>query len=369
MKIGVPKEIKPQENRVGLTPAGVHSLVAAGHEVLVQKSAGAAVGFADDAYTAAGATMVGTAKEAFGAPLVVKVKEPQPDEFGYLVSGQTLFTYLHLAPDPAQAEALLRSNVTGVAYETVTDASGALPLLVPMSEVAGRLAAQVGATALQMPNGGRGVLMGGVPGVEPARVTVLGGGIVGVEAARMCLGMGADVTLLDINLAKLRELDAVFGPRLKTRYSEPSAISELLAQSDLVVGAVLIPGHSAPKLVRREHLASMANGTVLVDVAIDQGGCFETSRPTTHAEPTYVVDGVVHYCVANMPSACARTATLALTNATLPYVHLLAEYGLAEACQRDAGLLNGINVMAGKVTHPEVAESLGLAYANPAELL
>lgn len=369
MKIGVPKEIKPQEHRVGLTPAGVHSLVQDGHDILIQSGAGEAIGFSDADYEQAGARTVPTAEEAFEAALVVKVKEPQEAEFAFLRPEQILFTYLHLAPDRKQANALLASGVTGIAYETVTDAHGRLPLLTPMSEVAGRLAAQVGATSLQMINGGRGVLLGGVAGVERARVTVLGGGVVGVEAARMCLGMGADVTLLDINLDKLRELDALYGPAMKTRYSEPAAIAELLAVSDVVVGAVLIPGHTAPKLVRREHLASMKRGAVLVDVAIDQGGCFETSRPTTHAEPTYLDEGVVHYCVANMPSACARTATLALTNATLPYVRLLAGQPLRAACEKQPGLLHGLNVFDGHVTHPEVARSLGLDLAEPGALL
>lgn len=368
MKIGVPKEIKPQETRVGMTPAGVVSLVEQGHEILIQSGAGQAVGFDDIDYQQVGATLVASAEEAYQCPMVVKVKEPQSDEYPLLSAGQILFTYLHLAPDPAQANALLQAGVTGIAYETIMDAAGQLPLLLPMSEVAGRLAAQAGATALQLPNGGRGVLLGGVPGVEPANVVVIGGGVVGVEAARMCLGMGANVTLLDINLSRLRELDMYFGPALKTRYSDAAALAELLKSADLVVGAVLIPGRTAPKLIRREHLQAMKPGAVIVDVAIDQGGCVETARPTTHAEPTYVEEGVVHYCVANMPSACARTATQALTNATLPYVHKLAD-DMKAAFASDAGLLAGLNTFAGKVTHLQVAESLGKEYQQPERLL
>lgn len=368
MKIGVPKEIKPQENRVGMTPSGVYALHAQGHRVEVQTGAGNAVGFSDEDYRKSGASIVDSAEAAFQNDMVVKVKEPQEVEFPLLRKDQVIFTYLHLAPDPKQAQALLESEVSAIAYETVTDAHGGLPLLLPMSEVAGRIAAQAGATALQLPNGGRGVLLGGVPGVEPANVVVIGGGIVGVEAARMCMGLGAQVTLLDISLERLRQLDIQFGPSLRTRYSEPAAVSELLAQADLVIGAVLIPGHTAPKLVTREHLKTMKPGSVIVDVAIDQGGCTETSRPTTHANPTYVEEGVVHYCVANMPSACARTATMALTNATLPCVQSLANNGLETALKADAGFMSGLNTFKGKVTHQQVAASLNLEFVEPEEL-
>ncbi len=362
MKIGIPKETKAQENRVALTPSGVTELVNQGHELLVQRGAGTVLGYTDDMYLAAGAALVSSAAEAFNAELVIKVKEPLTEEFQFLRKEQILFTYLHLAAAENLIHELLKKDITAIAYETVTDSEGDLPLLVPMSEVAGRLAAQAGATSLHMINGGRGVLMGGVPGVEPARVLVVGGGIVGTQAAKMALGLGADVTLLDINLKRLRQLDDLYGPRLKTRYSDASTLAQLAAEADVVIAAVLLPGRSAPKLITRQIIKSMREGSVLVDVAIDQGGCAETSRPTTHANPTYIVDGVVHYCVANIPSACARTATQALSNATLPYAAKIAAHGYQRAMRIDKGLMDGLNTCQGKITHLAVAESLGLNY-------
>jgi len=361
MRIGCPKEIKAQEFRVGMTPTTCREAIAHGHEVSVQAGAGLGAGFPDEMYAAIGARVVPTAEAIFEtADLIVKVKEPQPAERARLREGQVLFTYLHLAPDPAQTRDLMASGVTAIAYETVTDAQGGLPLLAPMSEVAGRLAPQVGAWALQKANGGRGVLMGGVPGVGPAEVTIIGGGNVGTHAARIAAGMGADVTVLDRSLARLKYLDDVFGGRFKTRYASAAATEDLVAGSDLVVGAVLIPGAAAPKLVRRAQLAAMKPGAVLVDVAIDQGGCFETSRPTTHEDPIFEVDGIVHYCVANMPGAVARTATIALTNATMPYMLALADKGWTEACRADPHLANGLNVHAGKLTYYAVGEALGI---------
>lgn len=367
MKIGVPKEIKDHEFRVGVTPAGVHALAAAGHEVLVQSGAGAAIGFSDADYIAAGAKIVATPADVYACSMVVKVKEPQPSEFPLLREGQLLFTYLHLAPDPEQTKHLLQQKVIGIAYETVTDAHGHLPLLIPMSEVAGRIAIQAGATGLQMINGGRGVLLGGVPGVARGRVVIIGGGVVGTEAAKMALGLGADVTVLDRSLQRLRQLDDLFGPALKTRFSEPHALEELVPQADLVIGSVLIPGAAAPKLVSRALVKKMQRGAVIVDVAIDQGGCVETSRPTSHSSPMYIEEGVVHYCVTNMPGACARTATMALTNATLPYALQLAAEG-EKALLNNAGLRNGLNVYQGQVTNRAVAEALGYAH-TPAEQL
>lgn len=368
MKIGVPKEIKDHEFRVGVTPAGVHALVAAGHEVLVQSQAGEAIGFSDGHYGAAGAKIVAAPADVYACPMVVKVKEPQPSELPLLREGQLLFTYLHLAPDPEQTRHLLQQKVVGVAYETVTDANGHLPLLVPMSEVAGRIAIQAGATGLQMINGGRGVLLGGVPGVARGRVVIIGGGVVGTEAAKMALGLGADVTVLDRSLQRLRQLDDLFGPALKTRFSEPHALDELLPQTDLLVGAVLIPGAAAPKLVSRSLVKKMQKGAVIVDVAIDQGGCVETSRPTSHSSPMYVEEGVVHYCVTNMPGACARTATMALTNATLPYALQLAAEG-EQALVNNPGLRNGLNLYKGRVTNRAVAEALNYSYTPADELL
>jgi alanine dehydrogenase len=358
MLIGVPKEIKDHEYRVGITPAGVRALTDAGHEVRVETRAGERIGFGDELYLAAGARIAGTASEAYACPLVVKVKEPQAGEIPLLREGQVLFTYLHLAADPALTRRLLESRIVAIAYETVTDAAGALPLLTPMSEMAGRIAIQAGATALQLANGGRGVLLGGVPGVAPGKVLILGAGTVGTHAARMALGLGADVTLMDISLPRLRHLDDIFGARLKTRYSEAHAIEELVREADLVVGSVLLPGKRAPKLISRALVKQMKPGSVLVDVAIDQGGCAETSRPTTHSSPTYLEEGVVHYCVANMPAACARTATQALTNATLPCVLALAGKGWKEALKADAGLRNGLNLHLGQVTHAGLAADL-----------
>ncbi len=369
MRIGVPKEVKDHEYRVGITPAGAKALLDAGHEVWVQRGAGAAIGFDDAMYEAAGAVVVDSAEAVYGCPMVVKVKEPQPSEFSLLFEGQLLFTYLHLAPDPEQTRQLLAKKVVAIAYETVTDEQGGLPLLVPMSEVAGRIAIQAGAAALQMASGGRGVLLGGVPGVSPGRVVVIGGGVVGTEAAKMALGLGADVTILDTSLARLRGLDDLFGPALKTRYSEAHALAELVAQADLLIGAVLLPGRAAPKLVSREMIKTMKPGAVVVDVAIDQGGCIETSRPTSHSAPLFVDEGVVHYCVTNMPGACARTATQALTNATLPFVLQLANLGYEEALRRSAALRDGLNLYFGEVTQAAVAQSLGYRYRPPAELL
>ncbi len=360
MLIGVPTEIKTHEYRVGMTPAAVREAVAHGHEVVVQAGAGVGSGFEDAAYIAAGATTAPDAAAVFAAAdMIVKVKEPQPVECRMLREGQVLFTYLHLAPDPEQTRLLQESGCTAIAYETVTDRNGRLPLLAPMSEIAGRMAAQVGAAALEKAHGGRGVLLGGVPGVAPASVMVLGGGVVGVNAARMALGMGADVTILDTSIDRLRQLDELFGPRLKTRMATLDATEELAVSSDLVVGAVLIPGAAAPKLIRRDQLSSMRPGAVMVDVAIDQGGCFETSRATTHDAPTYEVDGVVHYCVANMPGAVARTSTQALGNATLPFTIALADKGWKTALADDAHLRAGLNVHAGKITCAAVAEALG----------
>jgi alanine dehydrogenase len=363
MKIGVPKEIKIHEYRVGLVPAGVRELVDSGHQVLVQSGAGAGIGFEDSHYQAAGASVARRAKEIFEASdLIVKVKEPQLPECKLLSKGQTLFTYLHLAADRRQAQALIASGATAIAYETVTASDGSLPLLTPMSEVAGRMSMQVGANCLQKANGGFGVLLGGVPGVEPARVVILGGGVSGTHAAEMAVGLRADVTVVDRSVKRLRELSSIFGSRLKTVYSTAQAIDELVRNADLVIGAVLIAGAAAPKLVTRAMVKRMKPGAVLVDIAIDQGGCFETSRPTTHAKPTYVLDGVIHYCVTNMPGAVPRTSTFALTNATLPYVKALADHGWRKALANDSGLAHGLNVHAGHLTHKAVASALELDY-------
>ena len=361
MIVGVPKETKVHEYRVGLTPQSVRELVARGHEVRVETRAGAAIDFDDEAYRAAGATIVATAEEVFAAAaLIVKVKEPQEAERRRLREGQVLFTYLHLAPDPGQAKDLLASRAICIAYETVTSSTGSLPLLAPMSEVAGRMSIQAGASALEKSRGGRGVLLSGVPGVAPAKVVILGGGVVGVNAAQMAAGLGADVTVLDRSLETLRRIDARFGAAVKTLYSTDSTVEAEVLQADLVIGAVLVPGAAAPKLISRSLLARMKRGAVLVDVAIDQGGCFETSRPTTHDAPTYEVDGVIHYCVANMPGAVARTSTIALNNATLPFVLALADKGWKRALRDDAHLANGLNIARGHVTHRAVAEALGL---------
>jgi alanine dehydrogenase len=363
MLIGVPKEIKNHEYRVGLTPTSVREVVAHGHKVIVETNAGAGIGCADEDYVAAGAEIVGSASEIFAtAEMVVKVKEPQKVEYEQLREGQLLFTYLHLAPDPAQTEGLVKSGVTAIAYETVTDKNGGLPLLAPMSEVAGRMAPQVGAAALQKANGGRGMLLGGVPGVAPAKVVVIGGGVVGTNAARIAAGMGADVTILDKNVKRLTYLDDLYGPRIKTQYATIDDTEALVYDADMVVGAVLIPGAAAPKLIKKEQLSKMKSGSVIVDVAIDQGGCFETSKATTHADPTYIVDDVVHYCVANMPGAVARTSTFALNNATLPFTLALADKGWKKACQDDAHLAAGLNVHNGRVTYEAVAKALDYDY-------
>ena len=360
------REIKPQEYRVGLTPHAAREAVAHGHEVTLESGAGAGAGFDDDAYREAGARIVQQAEEVFArADMIVKVKEPQPAERAMLREGQILFTYLHLAPDPAQTRDLMESGATCIAYETVTDRMGGLPLLAPMSEVAGRLAPQVGAWTLQKANGGRGVLMGGVPGVGPARVVVIGGGVVGTHAARIAAGMGAEVTVLDTSIDRLRHLDETFGGLFRTRYASRGNTADLAAEADMIVGAVLIPGAAAPKLISRAQLAEMKPGAALVDVAIDQGGCFETSRATTHEYPVFEVDGIMHYCVANMPGAVARTATLALGNATLPHMLALADKGWRQACEDDPHLLNGLNVHAGKLTCYAVGKALGIDVLSP----
>ncbi len=370
MLIGVPKEIKNHEYRVGLTPAGARELIAHGHQVLVERGAGAGIGLDDASYLAAGAAIAADAAEVFAAAeLIVKVKEPQPQECRRLRRGQTLFTYLHLAPDPQQAQLLLASGATCIAYETVTDDHGGLPLLTPMSEVAGRMAVQEGAHCLQKAQGGSGVLLGGVPGVIPGHVSVIGGGVVGLNAARIAMGMGAEVTILDRSLARLKQIDDLYGERLNTLYSSADAIEQQLKLADLVIGAVLVPGAAAPRLVTRPMLQLMKPGSVLVDVAIDQGGCFETSRPTTHEAPTYSVDGIIHYCVANMPGGVARTATFALTNATLPFALALADKGSARALREDPHLLNGLNIHAGQITHAAVASALEHAYVPARDAL
>ncbi len=369
MRVGCPKEIKNHEYRVGLTPGSVREYVAHGHEVLVESGAGAGIGADDGAYRAAGAGIARTAEEVFArCDMIVKVKEPQPNEWVQLRSGQILYTYLHLAPDPEQTRGLLASGVTAIAYETVTDERGGLPLLAPMSEVAGRLSIQAGATALQKANGGRGVLLGGVPGVLPGKVAVIGGGVVGLHAAKMAIGLGADVTIIDRSISRLRQLDDIFNGRVHTRYSTVEALEEECFSADLVIGAVLIPGAAAPKLVTREMLSGIKKGAVLVDVAIDQGGCFETSHPTTHAEPTYEVDGIIHYCVANMPGAVPVTSAHALNNATLHHGLQIADKGL-KALVDDPHLRNGLNIHKGRITNRAVAEALGYEVAEPKAVL
>ena len=363
MLIGIPKEIKNHEYRVGLTPSSVREATAHGHDVIIETNAGAGIGCSNDDYVAAGAKIVDTAAEIFAkSEMIVKVKEPQKVEYEQLREGQLLFTYLHLAPDPEQTEGLIKSGVTAIAYETVTDKNGGLPLLAPMSEVAGRMAPQVGAAALQKANGGRGMLLGGVPGVAPAKVVVIGGGVVGTNAARIAAGMGADVIILDKNVKRLTYIDDVFGPRIKTQYATIDDTEALVYDADMVVGAVLIPGAAAPKLIHKNQLSKMKPGSVIVDVAIDQGGCFETSKATTHADPTYIVDDVVHYCVANMPGAVARTSTFALNNATLPFTLALADKGWKKACQEDPHLAAGLNVHEGRITYEAVARDLGYDY-------
>ena len=370
MKIGCPKEIKPQEFRVGMTPNAAHEAVANGHEVVIETNAGNGACFADADYVAAGAKILGTAKEVFAAAeMIVKVKEPQAVERKMLREGQILFTYLHLAPDPDQTTDLLASGATCIAYETVTDRNGGLPLLAPMSEVAGRLAPQVGAWTLQKANGGRGVLMGGVPGVGPARVLVIGGGVVGTHAAKVAAGMGADVTVLDRSIPRLRYLDDVFGGTFKNSYASAGNTIDYARQADMIIGAVLVPGAAAPKLISRAQLKELKPGAALVDVAIDQGGCFETSKATTHQDPVYEVDGIMHYCVANMPGAVARTSTLALGNATMPFMLALANKGWKKACADDEHLLRGLNVHAGQLTYAAVGEALGLPVTDPSSLV
>jgi alanine dehydrogenase len=370
MRIGVPTEIKSDEYRVAVTPAGVRELSEHGHDVLVQTGAGEGSAIADADYEAQGATLVPDAAAVFeAAEMILHVKELQPSEIEMLRPGQLLFTYLHLAPDPEQTRGLCGSGVTAIAYETVEDAHGRLPLLAPMSEVAGKIATQAGAFMLEKPMGGRGILLGGVPGVAAANVMVIGGGVVGMNAAFIAIGMEADVFVFDRSIDRLRELEVDFGGRCSTVYSTTLAIEQMLPTADLVIGAVLVHGARAPYVIRREQLALMKPGAVLVDVAIDQGGCFETSRPTTHRDPTFEVDGITHYCVANMPGAVPITSTHALTNATLPYALALADHGVAEAIRRDPGLRPGVNVAGGKVTHPAVAEGVGMEYVAVEEAL
>ena len=370
MRIGVPKEIKTHEYRVGLIPASVREAVHHGHAVTVETGCGHAIGLDDDDYRAAGATVLGSAPEVFAAAdLVVKVKEPQPAEFDLLRDGQVLFTYLHLAPDPAQAQALVERGVTAIAYETVTDRWGGLPLLAPMSEVAGRMSIQAGAHCLEMEQGGCGQLLGGVPGVPAAKVVILGGGVVGTNAARMAMGLEAHVIVLDRNLKRLYDLDLQFGSKLHTVFSTVDAVESHVLSADLVIGAVLLPGAAAPRLVTRDMVKAMKRGSVIVDVSIDQGGCTETSRPTTHARPTYVEEGVVHYCVTNMPGAVARTSTFALNNATLPFVLAIADRGARGAMLDDPHLLAGLNVHAGRITYEAVARHLNLDYVPAADAL
>ncbi|MDX1555433.1 MAG: alanine dehydrogenase [Xanthomonadales bacterium] len=370
MKIGVPREIKNHEYRVGLVPASVRELTSRGHQVFVEEDAGAGIGFSDEDYTAVGATILADAEAVFEtAEMIVKVKEPQAVERAMLEDHHTLFTYLHLAPDRPQCEDLIKSGATCIAYETVTDSKGRLPLLAPMSEVAGRLSIQAGAWCLEKARGGSGKLLGGVPGVAPAKVMIIGGGVVGFNACQMAVGLGARVVVLDRNMDVMRHLDAVFESRIETAFSSADAIDHHIEAADLVIGGVLIPGAAAPKLVTRDHLSVMAKGSVLVDVAIDQGGCFETSRPTTHAEPTYIVDDIVHYCVANMPGAVPRTSTFALNNVTLPFVLALADKGAKQAMLDDPHLLEGLNVHRGQVTYDDVASHLGYEYVPPREAL
>ncbi|WP_309602730.1 alanine dehydrogenase [Sphingomonas sp.] len=363
MRVGVPKEIKNHEYRVGMTPASVAELVACGHEVLVETKAGMGIDFSDKAYEKVGATILPTAADVFDqAEMIIKVKEPQPVEIAMLRPHHLLFTYLHLAPDPDQAKGLMESGATCIAYETVTSRSGALPLLKPMSEVAGRMSVQVGAHYLEKEQGGRGVLLGGVPGVAPAKVAILGGGVAGINAAQIATGQRADVTIYDINNDRLAELDMHFGTTIKTAFASKAAIAQAIQEAELVIGAVLVPGAAAPKLVSREQLKTMKRGSVLVDIAIDQGGCFETSKATTHDDPVYTIDGVIHYCVANMPGAVARTSTFALNNATLPFALKLANLGAKKAMAEDPHLAAGLNVSGGKIRNEPVAEALGLAY-------
>ncbi|MFP7674325.1 alanine dehydrogenase [Marivita sp. S0852] len=366
MKIGCPTEIKPQEFRVGLTPGAAQEAIAHGHDVLIQAGAGVEAGFEDAAYQSVGASIAESAEDIYDrSDMIVKVKEPQATERKMLNEGQVLFAYLHLAPDPEQTKDLMASGCTAIAYETVTDANGGLPLLAPMSEVAGKLAPQMGAWALQKANGGRGVLVGGVPGVNPAQIVVIGGGVVGTHAARVAAGMGARVTVLDRSLPRMRYLDDNFGNSFRTLYASQANVADLITQADMVVGAVLIPGAEAPTLISKADLATMKPGAVLVDVAIDQGGCFETSKATTHEDPIYEVDGIMHYCVANMPGAVARTSTIALGHATMPFMLAIADKGWKQACEDDPHLLNGLNIHAGKLTYFAVGKALGLDVTSP----
>ena len=370
MLVGVPKEVKTHEYRVGLVPGNVRELVHHGHKVVVETGAGGGIGFDDADYVKAGATVLPNAAAVFAAAdMIVKVKEPQPAEIAMLRPNQVLFTYLHLAADKAQTEGLMKSGATCIAYETVTDPFGGLPLLAPMSEVAGRMSVQVGAHCLEKEQGGLGVLLGGVPGVAAAKVVIIGGGVSGTNAARMAMGMEAHVIVIDKSLQRLKELDMQFGAQLHTRFSTVATIEQEVAQADLVIGAVLVPGAAAPKLVSRQMVKGMKKGSVIVDIAIDQGGCFETSRPTSHANPTYVDEGVIHYCVTNMPGAVARTSTFALNNATLPFVVALANKGWKDACRANVHLARGLNVHAGKVTYAAVAQDLNLAYAATERVL
>ncbi|KQW91624.1 alanine dehydrogenase [Massilia sp. Root418] len=370
MLVGVPKEIKNQESRVGLTPASVKELVLRGHQVLVQKNAGAAIGLTDAMYEGSGASIIDTAAEIFArAEMIVKVKEPQPQECAMLREGQILYTYLHLAPDPEQTRALVRSGAVCIAYETITGANGGLPLLAPMSEVAGRMSIQAGAAHLEKSKGGMGLLLGGVPGVAPGHVAIIGAGVVGTNALQIAVGMGARVTVLDKSVDRLRQLDLVFGNRVSTLYSNAHTIEEAVLDADLVIGGVLVPGAAAPKLVTKDMIARMKKGAVVVDVAIDQGGCFETSHATTHEQPTFIVDGVVHYCVANMPGAVARTSTFALNNATIGHAVALADKGWKRAMQANPHLKNGLNVCQGHVTYEAVAHGLGYPYISADSLL
>src|SRR5215207_1538878 len=363
MRIGVPKEVKPDEYRIAMMPVGVEVLTKNGHQVLVEQNAGAASGFPDEDYLRAGATMMPNARELFDkAEMIVKVKEPQPQEIAMFRPGQVVFTYFHLAADKELTQACMESEIVAIAYETITDKKGTLPLLTPMSEIAGKMSIQEGAKYLEKPMMGRGILLGGVPGVAPAHVVVLGGGIVGTNAAKVAAGLGANVVIMDINLDRLRYLDDVMPANVHTVFSDPHTVRDHLLQADLVVGAVLIPGATAPRLVTREDLKAMKNGSVIVDVAIDQGGCIETSRPTTHQQPTYVVENVVHYCVTNMPGAVGRTSTIALCNATLPYATRLANKGYQQAASDDPGLAEGVEMVDGRVTHQAVAEAVGLPY-------
>ena len=370
MKVGVPKEIKVLEYRVGMIPSGVKELVDEGHEVFVETNAGMGIGMTDQDYIDAGASILSTPKEVFDiSELIIKVKEPQLNECEMLKTGQVLFTYLHLAADPEQAAALVKSGVTAIAYETVTADNGSLPLLTPMSAVAGRLSIQAGAYALQKANGGRGVLLGGVPGVKAGQVLIIGGGVSGAHAAEMAVGLGAQVTILDLSSDRLKELSNKFGDKVSTRVSSKQLINELVIESDLVIGAVLVAGAAAPKLVTKKHVKQMRPGSVMVDISIDQGGCFETSKPTTHAEPTYIVDDVVHYCVTNMPGAVPRTSTFALTNETLPFIKSLANSGWQNALKNDEHLKNGLNVHAGSINFEAVADELGYPYKSPDEII